>query len=97
MEEIANVDKQGRVVLPSKIREALGMKDGGEVMIRFNGERVVIEPASVDSNRRAREWGRKARALRTEAFSADASEARGEGEREKWVSGEYARRKLGLD
>jgi len=97
MEEIANVDKQGRVVLPSKIREALGIKDGGEVMIRFNGERVIIEPASVDSSRRAREWGRQARALKTEAFSADAGEACGEGRQEKWAGREYARKKLGLD
>jgi len=59
-------DGEGRVVLPSRIREALGVKDGGEVLIRLNGNRVIIERASVDFKAKTAEWGKLARALKAE-------------------------------
>ncbi|MBO3754957.1 MAG: hypothetical protein FGF53_08825 [Candidatus Brockarchaeota archaeon] len=32
MEEKLNMDKQGRIILPARIRKALGMEKGGELL-----------------------------------------------------------------
>ena len=90
MENSVNVDKQGRLVLPAHLREALGLKGGGEVTIRLDGPRVVIEPVSNDLKRNVREWENLTRSLGAEAFTEEPDESW------KWMSGEYARRKLGL-
>lgn len=90
MEETVNVDKQGRVVLPSRMREALGIKSGGEATIRLTGNQIIIEAASVETKARVAEWGRMARSLKAEAISEGGEESH------KWVSREYARKKLGL-
>ncbi|GBC71837.1 hypothetical protein HRbin02_01625 [Candidatus Calditenuaceae archaeon HR02] len=90
MEDSINVDRQGRLVLPSHIREALGLKEGGRVTIRLDGHRLVLEPEPADYKERVREWVNSALALRAEAFTDESEESW------KWISREYARRKLGL-
>lgn len=40
---IAKVDAKGRVVIPRDIRESVGMREGGHVMVKVDGKRVVIE------------------------------------------------------
>ena len=84
------IDKQGRLVLPSQFREALGLKGGGEVTIRLDGSRVIIEPVSNDVRENVREWEDLTRSLGAEAFTEEPNESW------KWMSSEYARRKLGL-
>lgn len=90
MEETIKVDRQGRLVLPSRIRKTLGLKDGGRIFIRVNGSRVVLEPAFEDLDNRVMEWKEVALGLKPEAFTEDVEESW------KWMSLEYARRKLGL-
>lgn len=90
VETSINVDKQGRLVLPSHIREALNIKEGGRVTIRLDGWRVILEPEPADFKERVQEWVDSALALRAEAFSEQYEESW------KWMSREYARRKLGL-
>jgi len=57
-EENATVDEQGRMLLPSRPREKLGIKKGGKVSIRSKDSyRIVIERRSdEDVEARVRNW-----------------------------------------
>jgi len=90
MENAVTIDRQGRLVLPSHIREVLGLKEGGHVSIRLDGFRVILEPMSKDLEVKVQEWANLALSLRVEAFTEEFRESW------KWMSREYARRKLGL-
>ncbi|MEM3438018.1 MAG: AbrB/MazE/SpoVT family DNA-binding domain-containing protein [Nitrososphaerales archaeon] len=90
MEDTVTIDKQGRLVLPSHIREALGLKEGGQVSIRLNGSRIILEPISKNVKEKVQEWVNLALSLNVEAFTEESKESW------KWISLEYARRKLGL-
>ena len=43
MNAIAEIDKAGRVVVPKKMREALGLVPGTRLSLRQDGERLVME------------------------------------------------------
>jgi AbrB family looped-hinge helix DNA binding protein len=90
MDESINIDRQGRMVVPSHIREALGIKDGGHVSIRLDGPRLILEPASKDVKEQVNKWTKLARDSKAEACTEETEE------NWKWMSREYARRKLGL-
>ncbi|MEM2920802.1 MAG: AbrB/MazE/SpoVT family DNA-binding domain-containing protein [Candidatus Bathyarchaeia archaeon] len=90
MEDSIIIDKQGRLVLPSRIREALGLKEGGQLTVRLDGSRVILEPASKDLVKKVQDWANLAATNKSEAFAEEY------GESWKWMSHEYARRKLGL-
>ncbi|MGQ9469582.1 MAG: AbrB/MazE/SpoVT family DNA-binding domain-containing protein [Nitrososphaerales archaeon] len=90
MEDAVTIDKQGRLVLPSHIREVLGLKEGGQVSIRLDGSRVILEPISKNLKEKVQEWANLALSLKAEAFAEESKESW------KWMSHEYARRKLGL-
>lgn len=90
MEEIVRVDRQGRLVLPSHIRKSLGLKDGGSIFIRVDGSRAVLEPAFQDLSESVNEWKEATLRLKSKAFAEKVEESW------KWMSREYARRKLGL-
>jgi AbrB family looped-hinge helix DNA binding protein len=90
MDEAITIDKQGRMVVPSHLREALGIKDGGQLSIRRDGPRLILEPASRDVKEQVDKWARLARDTKTEACTEETEESW------RWMSREYARRKLGL-
>ena len=90
MEEIVRVDRQGRLVLPSHIRKSLGLKDGGSIFIRVDGSRAVLEPVFQDLSKSVDEWKEATLKLKSKAFAEKIEESW------KWMSREYARRKLGL-
>jgi AbrB family looped-hinge helix DNA binding protein len=56
---IIEVDRQGRIVLPPRLRERLGLKNGGRVKVRVeNSSKVVIEPRPSESTEeKSRELG----------------------------------------
>jgi|GEM_PF-1703976 AbrB family looped-hinge helix DNA binding protein len=87
------VDQQGRMVLPSRMRERLGLKKGGRVLIKLDdSSRVVIERKSSESvEDRVENWVSLALKANGEIAATNKKRATG-----KWMSSEYARRKLGI-
>jgi len=89
MEEI-NIDKRGRLVLPASIRKHIGLKEGGRVSVRLDGFRVVIEPIFEDLEESVKRWREMTLGFHAKPFTEDIQE------NWKWMSREYARRKLGI-
>jgi len=89
MESVLKVDGQGRMVLPRKVRQALGIDGGAELVCRVVGNRIVLEKFSRDSIRRAFVE------LEELAPSLDVDVEEFEGE-DKYFDREYALRKIGL-
>lgn len=88
--EYSKIDRQGRVVIPSRIRRLVGIEGEAEVSIRVEGRRIIIELISRDLERKVEEWREVALSTRLEPFTEEVEETW------KWVSEEYAKRKLGL-
>lgn len=91
MEYEVNVDRQGRMVIPSQVRRKLGLSGGGKLLLRVINGKIELVPISKDLEERVAEWKKMTMATRTRAFVEE--HAGGEW---KWVSREYAERKLGL-
>lgn len=99
-EKTIEVDRQGRMVLPSRLRERLGLKKGGSVSIRLeDSSKVIIEPKiSRNIEESVENWVKLALSTKAQVFSERSRKA---GQQKpvmgfKWMSSEYARRKLGF-
>jgi len=90
VEDAIKVDKQGRMVLPCRVREAFGITKGGQITLRVDGSRVILEPLREDTEKKIQEWENLSRNLKAEISTEEPNESW------KWMSREYARRKLGL-
>ena len=86
------VDQQGRMVLPSRLRERLGVKKGGRVLIRLeDSSKVVIERKSAeDIEERVENWVSVTLGIKSQVGASGGKKP------SKWMSSEYAKRKLGL-
>ena len=89
MEAIIKVDKQGRMVLPKDVREALGIRGEAEVVCRAVGNRVILEKFSIESIEKA------FAELEEVAPSLELDTVKVEGE-DKYIDSEYALRKIGI-
>ncbi|MEM0118670.1 MAG: AbrB/MazE/SpoVT family DNA-binding domain-containing protein [Conexivisphaerales archaeon] len=59
MSEIVTVDAKGRLVLPKKVREVAGIREGAKLLMRVKGVGIV-ELSDIEALRaRAREIGAK--------------------------------------
>jgi AbrB family looped-hinge helix DNA binding protein len=38
------LSSKGQVVIPSEVREALGLRKGSELIVRLEGGRIILEP-----------------------------------------------------
>ena len=90
MDESVSVDKQGRLIVPAHLRENLGIKDGGQLIISQDGRKLVLEPVDMDMEALVNDWEKKTRET---SIPMNTEEPQTSG---KWMSEEYARKKLGL-
>jgi antitoxin PrlF len=80
MDATLTVGKQGRVVIPAEIREALGLSAGDRMHVRVVGPRIVMERPQ-DAIDELRSLGRDRavnRSLVEELLAERRAEARGE-------------------
>lgn len=70
--------------------EVLGLKKGGTVKLRLDGSSIVIEPIRKELKEKAEEWKKMALSLKAKPLSERTEETW------KWMSIDYARRKLGI-
>ncbi len=50
MEEIAGIDRAGRIVIPKKIRKASGIDEGAKILITISGGgRIILQKLDVKS------------------------------------------------
>ncbi len=90
MEQVVRIDKQGRMVIPASIRATLGIVDECKALVRLDGRRLIVEVVDEDLERRVAEWKKIALSLHAEAFTEEVEESW------RWMSREYAERKLGV-
>jgi len=92
-EKTIDVDSQGRMILPARVRERLGVKRGGRVSYEFeNLTRLVIEAkASKNVEERVETWASLARSTQAQILGE-----RSVPSSSKWMNQDYVRRKLGL-
>jgi bifunctional DNA-binding transcriptional regulator/antitoxin component of YhaV-PrlF toxin-antitoxin module len=90
MEQVVGIDKQGRMVIPASMRVALGIVEGCKALVRLDGRRLIVEVVDEDLERRVAEWRGMALSLHAEALTEEVEESW------RWMSREYAERKLGV-
>ncbi len=82
------LDSSGRLVIPAKTRRAAGIKKGDVLIIASHGE-VILRQVN-RNKKKIQEW-QKGMLSYTIQLTKGVSKDEG-----KWVSRDYARRKLGL-
>jgi AbrB family looped-hinge helix DNA binding protein len=80
MDVAAKVTSKGQVTVPKAVRDALGIRDGDEVVFRVEGHRVVMArtpnfldlagTVSVPAAKRSTSWDQVIRRTRTERSAA---------------------------
>ena len=56
VEETLNVDERGRVVIPSHIRKAVGIRGRGKLLVKCEGSKIILEPYPGDLNGNVERW-----------------------------------------
>jgi AbrB family looped-hinge helix DNA binding protein len=48
---IVKLDEKGRVVIPKEVRERVGLKEGGQIVLEEENEQVILKPLNPVSDR----------------------------------------------
>ena len=48
---IVRVDEKGRILIPRRLREKTGIREGSYVRVELDGERVIITPVTPNSEK----------------------------------------------
>ncbi len=83
------VDPQGRLVLPIEMRRILGVTRGGSIRLERRNNRIFFEAGGEELDRDVKRWKDRLEAMRVEAAGFEAGES-------KWISEDWAKRKLGI-
>jgi len=90
VEETISVDRQGRIVIPAHIRKALSIKEGGKLLIRVEGSKMVLELLHENLRESVEKWVNLAQSTKAKINTEEPEESW------KWISRDYAKRKLGI-
>jgi len=89
--EVTDVDKYGRVLIPKKIRDSLGLEPNSSLVLTIRGDELILKPVRPDLHRQLSELREFLSRELPSAFVTRPSE-----EDSKWMSKSYCLRKLGL-
>lgn len=89
MPNTIKVDKQGRMVLPVEVRRALGVVQGGSIVLKKKNSRIFIDAGGGELEKNAKLWKEKLKSTHVEAKGFEAGES-------KWLSEDWAKKKLGI-
>jgi transcriptional pleiotropic regulator of transition state genes len=84
------IDRFGRILIPKRIRESLGIRENSELEIEIEDEKILIKPQNSNLERRVDEL---INYLKNNAPKPFVSEKEVE---EKWYTREYSLKKIGL-
>jgi len=87
---IVKIDRQGRLVIPSKVRKILGLKPNAELLLEIRNNTIILEPINKDMEKTIDEWYKKMVKLSIESRGIEIK-------KDPWMSEEYVKRKLGID
>ena len=85
------IDKQGRLVIPSSVRRAMGIRGETEGVLKVRRGKIIIEIVEKDIKESVEKWYEEMKKVKVRAFSSNEDISRS-----KWMSDEYAKKKLGL-
>ena len=93
MAHTTKLDKQGRLIIPAKIRKKLSLSEDTLLVIEIHGNQLIIKKKMAVSKEQLKSWKTKLKSMKIKAFSEEYDQ---EMESTKWMSEEYVRNKLGL-
>ena len=93
MAHTTKMDKQGRLIIPAKIRKKLSLNENSVLEIEILGNQLIIKKKLVVSEEILKDWKRKLIDMKITAFTEEKIPYE---ESTKWMSEEYVRNKLGL-
>lgn len=85
------IDRYGRVLIPKKVRERLGLKPNMALELMVKGDEIVLRPRNLELERRVDELSEYLAREAPEAFISKSEEGDS-----KWLSRRYCLKKLGL-
>ena len=92
MAHTTKLDKQGRLIIPAKIRKKLSLSEDTLLEIEILGNQLIIKKIQSITNEILDEWENNLTGMNIQIFS-DRSELKGS---EKWMSEEYVKNKIGI-
>lgn len=93
MAHTTKLDKQGRLIIPAKIRKKLSLSEDSLLVIEILGNQLIIKKKMAVSKEQLQTWKKKLKDMKIKAFTEEYDQ---EKESTKWMSEEYVRNKLGL-
>lgn len=88
MPYVVKVDRQGRVVLPIEVRRKLGVARGGTLVLKKIDNRIFLDTGG-ELEDSVKQWKERIKSVRVEPKTYEPGES-------KWLSEDWARKKLGI-
>ena len=93
MAHTIKMDKQGRLVIPAEIRKKMSLTENTSLEVEIIGNQLIIRKIARESEENISRWQKN---LLSQNYPINESDVVDETESEKWISEDYAWKKLGL-